>query len=145
MKNQDSETSLINADFSKRITCLRFILAVLVVFIHSKFDQSTIDFADGSMQISIPLYVNVIQMIFTEVLGSVSVPLFFVISAYLFFCKAKKHKRKRKIQIQVDCCSLHFLDGLDNFSLFCRTEFFIFKKLFFKAGKHNPLMAFFRF
>lgn len=96
MKNQNVEINLINVDFSKRIACLRFILVVLVVFIHSKFDQSTIDFADGSMQISFPLYVNVIQMIFTEILGGVSVPLFFVISAYLFFAKSKSTKENVK-------------------------------------------------
>lgn len=96
MKNQNVETNLINADFSRRIACLRFILALLVVFIHSKFDQSTIDFADGSMQISFPLYVKIIQTIFTDVLGGVSVPLFFVISAYLFFAKPKSVKENVK-------------------------------------------------
>ncbi len=96
MKNQDSETNLINMDFSRRITCLRFILAVLVVFIHSKFDQSTVDFADGSMQLTVPLYVNIIQTIFTSVLGGVSVPLFFVISSYLFFAKPKSTKENVK-------------------------------------------------
>lgn len=96
MENQDSKINLINADFSKRITCLRFILAVLVVFIHSKIEQGTIDFADGSMQISFPLYVKIIQAIFTGVLGGVSVPLFFVISAYLFFAKPKSVKENVK-------------------------------------------------
>lgn len=96
MKNQNSSENLINKDFSRRITCLRFILAVLVVFIHSKFDQSTVDFADGSMQISVPLYVNIIQTIFTNVLGGVAVPLFFVISAYLFFAKPKSVKENVK-------------------------------------------------
>ena len=87
MKNQDAETNLINMDFSRRITCLRFILAHLVVFIHSKFDQSTIDFAYGSMKLTVPLYVYIIHTIFTSVLGGVSVPLFFVISSYLsVFC-----------------------------------------------------------
>lgn len=143
MKNQNSSENLINRDFSRRITCLRFILAVLVVFIHSKFDQSTVDFADGSMQISVPLYVNIIQTIFTNVLGrcrSSSVLCNFGVSV---FRKAKKCKGKRKIQIQIDCRSLHFLDGSDNFSFFCRAELFVFKKLFFKAGKHNPLLEFF--
>ena len=49
MKNHSAFENLVNADFSRRITCLRFILAVLVVFIYSTIDQSTIDFADGSM------------------------------------------------------------------------------------------------
>lgn len=94
MKNQNTFENLINADFSRRITCLRFILAVLVVFIHSTVDQ--INFADSSMEISIPLYASVIQTVFTSVLGGVSVPLFFVISAYLFFAKPKSIKENVK-------------------------------------------------
>ena len=145
MKNHSAFENLVNADFSRRITCLRFILAVLVVFIHSTIDQSTIDFADGSMQISFPLYVEIIQMIFTSVLGGVSVPLFFVISAYLFFAKPKSTKENVKSKFKSIVVPLYFLDGSYNFSLFCRAEFFIFKKLFFKAGKYNPFMVFFRF
>ncbi len=100
MENHDFKINLINADFSKRITCLRFILAVIVVFIHSKIEQGTIDFADGSMQITFPLYVKIIQAIFTDVLGGVSVPLFFVISAYLFFAKPKSVKENVKSKLK---------------------------------------------
>ncbi len=132
MKNQDSETSLINVDFSKRITCLRFILAVLVVFIHSKFDQSTIDFADGSMQISFPLYVNVIQMIFAEVLGGVSVPLFFVISAYLFFAKPKSTKENVKSKFKSIVVPYIFWTVLTIFLYFAAQSFSFSRNYFSK-------------
>ncbi len=130
MKKQDSETNLINADFSRRITCLRFILAVLVVFIHSKFDQSTIDFADGSMQFSVPLYVNIIQTIFTDVLGGVSVPLFFVISAYLFFAKPKSVKENVKSKFKSIIVPYIFWTVLTIF-LFFAVQSFSFSRNYF--------------
>ena len=132
MKNQDSETSLINADFSRRITCLRFILAVLVVFIHSKFDQSTIVFADGSMQISFPLYVSIIQTIFTEVLGGVSVPLFFVISAYLFFAKPKSTKENVKSKFKSIVVPYIFWTVLTIFLYFAAQSFSFSRNYFSK-------------
>lgn len=86
--------SLINPDFSRRITSLRFVLAVFVVFIHSTAG----DIVNGSVEVSFsgsvkhiqaPLYVQIIQNFCTSALGGVAVPLFFVISSYLFFAKPK--------------------------------------------------------
>lgn len=132
MKNQNSSENLINRDFSKRITCLRFILAVLVVFIHSKFDQSTVDFADGSMQISVPLYVNIIQTIFTNVLGGVAVPLFFVISAYLFFAKPKSVKENVKSKFKSIAVPYIFWTVLTIFLYFAAQSFSFSRNYFSK-------------
>lgn len=132
MKNQNFSENLLNSDFSKRITCLRFILAVLVVFIHSKFDQSTIDFADGSMQISFPLYVEIIQMIFTSVLGGVSVPLFFVISAYLFFAKPKSAKENIKSKFKSIVVPCIFWTVLTIFLYFAAQSFSFSRNYFSK-------------
>ena len=123
MKKQNFNENLINSDFSRRITCLRFILAVLVVFIHSKFDQSQIDFADGSMQITFPLYVEIIQMIFTSVLGGVSVPLFFVISSYLFFAKPKSAKENVKSKFKSIAVPYIFWTVLTIFLYFAAQSF----------------------
>jgi len=132
MKNQNFSENLINSDFSRRITCLRFILAVLVVFIHSKFDQSTIDFADGSMQISFPLYVEIIQMIFTSVLGGVSVPLFFVISSYLFFAKPKSAKENVKSKFKSIVVPYIFWTVLTIFLYFAAQSFSFSRNYFSK-------------
>lgn len=132
MKKQYSEANFINVDFSRRITCLRFILAVLVVFIHSKFDQSTIDFADGSMQLTVPLYVNIIQTVFTEVLGGVSVPLFFVISAYLFFAKPKSIKENIKSKFKSIVVPYIFWTVLTIFLYFAAQSFSFSRNYFSK-------------
>lgn len=132
MKNHSAFENLVNADFSRRITCLRFILAVLVVFIHSTIDQSTIDFADGSMQISFPLYVEIIQMIFTSVLGGVSVPLFFVISAYLFFAKPKSTKENVKSKFKSIVVPYIFWTVLTIFLYFAAQSFSFSKNYFSK-------------
>lgn len=89
-----SENSQINPDFSRRITALRFVLAVFVVFIHSTAGDIVdgaveVSFAGSVMHIQVPLYVQIIQSFWTSVLGGVAVPLFFVISSYLFFAKPK--------------------------------------------------------
>lgn len=132
MKNQNFNENLINSDFSRRIMCLRFILAVLVVFIHSKFDQSQIDFADGSMQITFPLYVNIVQMIFTDVLGGVAVPLFFVISAYLFFAKPKSAKENVKSKFKSIAVPYIFWTVLTIFLYFAAQSFSFSRNYFSK-------------
>ena len=132
MKKQNFNENLINSDFSRRITCLRFILAVLVVFIHSKFDQSQIDFADGSMQITFPLYVEIIQMIFTSVLGGVSVPLFFVISSYLFFAKPKSAKENVKSKFKSIAVPYIFWTVLTIFLYFAAQSFSFSRNYFSK-------------
>lgn len=89
--------SFINTDFSRRITSLRFILAVLVVFIHSTAGENNqISFADSVVQANVPVYAVIVQDIFTNILGGAAVPLFFVISAYLFFAKPKDIKENIK-------------------------------------------------
>ena len=93
--SKDTCTNLINPDFSKRITSLRFILAVLVVFIHCKI-KDTINYTDGSLPLKIPFYANLIQTIITNLFGGIAVPLFFIFSSYLFFAKPKSVKENIK-------------------------------------------------
>lgn len=71
--------SLINPDFSRRITALRFVLAVFVVFIHSTAGDIVngaveVSFSGSVSQIQVPLYVQIIQNFCTSVLGGVAVP-----------------------------------------------------------------------
>jgi len=71
---------------SKTIDFVRFPLAVMVVFIHScfgKIDITEIDFANLT---SIDVY-NLVRITFSHVLTHIAVPLFFLISGYLFFVR----------------------------------------------------------
>ncbi len=96
--------SLIDPENSKRITSLRYILSVLVVFIHNNFTSEDLatSLAEGN---SIPVFAQSpvgewIQLLISGALGSCAVPLFFMFSAYLFFKKpvaySKMLKKKAK-------------------------------------------------
>ena len=78
----------IDPEFSKRITALRFVMAVFVVFIHNKL-SNTIHFADGDFVVDMPLGIRIIHDTFSNYWGSIAVPTFFIISGYLFFAKPK--------------------------------------------------------
>ena len=71
---------------SKRITALRFLLIIFVVFIHNNLraDEAInyyhLDFAE-------PVVITWFKMLVTSVLGGAAVPLFFLFSGYLQFCK----------------------------------------------------------
>ncbi len=99
-KNQDiSETkpsALIDGETSGRITSLRYILSVLVVFIHNNFTAEKLadSLAEGNR---IPVFVQSaagewIQFVISSGFGSCAVPLFFMFSAYLFFKKNMSYK-----------------------------------------------------
>jgi surface polysaccharide O-acyltransferase-like enzyme len=82
---------------SKRIRSLRFLLIVFVVFIHGGVIDTSVNFADGLQTFEVPFYVAKIQE-FTDVITSVAVPLFFLISGFLLYLKEpnflKNLKRK---------------------------------------------------
>lgn len=81
---------------SRRITSLRYILSVLVVFIHNNFTAEKLadSLAEGNR---IPIFAQSmagewIQFVISSALGSCAVPLFFLFSAYLFFKKDAPYK-----------------------------------------------------
>ena len=84
-----SQNGIIDPDFSKRITALRFALAVFVVFIHNSL-ANTIHFADGDVIIEMPIWIQIIHDIVNRYWGGIAVPTFFIISGYLFFAKPKR-------------------------------------------------------
>ena len=79
-------TTSISQETSKRITALRFLLIVFVVFIHNnlKADDALnyyhLDFAE-------PAWVTWIKVLVCDVLGGAAVPLFFLFAGYLQFSK----------------------------------------------------------
>lgn len=70
---------------SKRITSLRFLLAVFVVFIHNRLDVETA--THYHLAFDEPTFITYLKTFMTSTLGSAAVPLFFLFSGYLQFHK----------------------------------------------------------
>jgi len=74
----------ISKDISQRITILRFPLIIGVVFIHSS--GSLIAFSEGSIGLEkIPFLSSLVQNCISNVFARIAVPMFFLISGFLFF------------------------------------------------------------
>lgn len=81
---------------SRRITSLRFLLIVLVVFIHNNFRAEELA-KSVAKDLSVPLFNQSqagvwIQRFISQGIASCAVPVFFMISAYLFFKKSDSYK-----------------------------------------------------
>ncbi|MCI5179943.1 MAG: hypothetical protein D3911_11610 [Candidatus Electrothrix sp. AW3_4] len=69
---------------SQRIVCLRFPLIVGIIFIHGY--AATVDFSDRTQGMVEPLWwSNLIRDIISQHFARLAVPLFFLLSGYLFF------------------------------------------------------------
>ncbi len=86
---------IINDNISKRITSLRFILIILVVFIHNHFTNdniTTFNLAANTNHILVENnFVYWFKLFISEGLGRGSVPLFFVFAAFLQFSKEYRY------------------------------------------------------
>lgn len=98
--SENKTARFIDVETSHRITSLRYILSVLVVFIHNNFTAENLaeSLAEGYR---IPIFVQStvgewIQFVISSGLGSCAVPLFFMFSAYLFFKKDTPYKTMLK-------------------------------------------------
>ncbi|MDR3284102.1 MAG: acyltransferase family protein, partial [Treponema sp.] len=78
----------IDGQLSKRINSLRFLLIVFVVFIHSGITEEGL--AGRNITVEIPIYVAKIQIIVSDIISRVAVPLFFLISGFLLYAKEPK-------------------------------------------------------
>ncbi|MBR1403216.1 MAG: acyltransferase [Treponema sp.] len=93
----ETETVIIPEEISKRITSLRFLLIVLVVFIHAnlKVDVALNYYHYDFIQ---PKWIEVFKNFVRNTLGCAAVPLFFLFASYLQFSKDDKYSvllRKR--------------------------------------------------
>ena len=92
-KNENQELfvkqQIIPEETSKRITALRFLLAMLVVFIHNNLNA---DEAINYYHLSFhePIVITWIKTFVTCTIGGAPVPLFYVFAGYLQFCKNDK-------------------------------------------------------
>jgi fucose 4-O-acetylase-like acetyltransferase len=77
---------IMDGDLSSRIHSLRFLLMVLVVYIHNNVLGGGINFASGTMAFDIPGYVGTIDAA-VQAIVRIAVPLFFLISGYLLYLK----------------------------------------------------------
>jgi fucose 4-O-acetylase-like acetyltransferase len=77
---------IIDAELSKRINSLRFILIFFVVFIHNGAITKGVNFFDGNEIYNIPIYVEKIIELVSS-FTCVAVPLFFIISSSLLYSK----------------------------------------------------------
>jgi fucose 4-O-acetylase-like acetyltransferase len=75
----------IDNELSKRIKSLRFLLIIFVVFIHNQISE--IKFSDGNQIYEIPIYIEKIRYLISEIISRIAVPLFFLISGYLLYKK----------------------------------------------------------
>ena len=87
--SENKTARFIDVETSHRITSLRYILSVLVVFIHNNFTAEKLaeSLAEGNR---IPIFVQSaagewIQFVISSALGSCAVPLFFSVQRILVF------------------------------------------------------------
>lgn len=119
MKNSFLENQQIDELTSKCITSLRYILIVLVVFIHCKYRNSNIAMQSFSFS-------KLVQDFISNGIASASVPLFLLFSSYLQFKKNDKYLvllRKKTKSILIP----FFLWPILNIFLYALTEFVISK------------------
>lgn len=79
---------VVDENVSKRIISLRFLLIVFVIFIHN--NPTEVNFADGTEIYTIPIYVNIIRELISNIIARTAVPLFFLISGFLLYTKETK-------------------------------------------------------
>ena len=85
---------------SKSISLLRFPLVLMVVFIHSGgIGEFHTEIFNINMLSNIHVY-DIIRILVSRILCQVAVPLFFLISGYLFYSKFDKHNWNWSIWIQ---------------------------------------------
>lgn len=89
METEIQKTNQIDLDTSRAITGVRFLLIVFVVFIHNVITY--VNFADGVVNVEVPVAVDFIRTLISNIFGSTAVPTFFFISGYLLFFKNERY------------------------------------------------------
>ena len=106
--------TLTEAD-SKRITALRFLLIMFVVFIHNNLTaDNAINYYH--LAFSEPAVITHFKFLVTNVLGSAAVPLFFLFSGYLQFCKADSYpillKKRAKMKTTLSATGIFWIGSI---------------------------------
>lgn len=82
---------------SKTIDYLRFPLAVLVVFIHTAQSGAALRMIDYGNLKGSDVY-DILTVIFSQTIATIAVPLFFVMSGYLFFINVKEWNKNEYVK-----------------------------------------------
>ncbi len=75
----------ISGQFSERIRIVRAIAIILVVFVHAY--RTEVSYAGQTITLPIPEWFEILQTIISKIIASSAVPVFFVISSILLYCK----------------------------------------------------------
>ncbi|MGP1587733.1 MAG: acyltransferase family protein [Treponemataceae bacterium] len=88
---KENSAQIFSAETSKRITSLRYLLIVLVVFIHANLgaDDAINYYHYDFVQ---PYWVGIVKNFICIILGGSAVPLFFFLASFLQFSKNDKYK-----------------------------------------------------
>jgi surface polysaccharide O-acyltransferase-like enzyme len=126
---------------SRRLTILRFPLIVCVVFIHAY--ASNVVTAEGAVGVTHPSYVaDFLRNFVSQGVARVAVPLFFLISAYLFFfgIEWSKHSYLLKLTSRVRTLLIPFIFwNVVTLMAIALAQHIPATKVFFSGG--NPLIA----
>jgi hypothetical protein len=80
------QPTAISSALSRRISVLRFILIVFIVYLHA-YNVQGINFEYGTYILDLEPWMAAAEYILSGIISSAAVPLFFLISGFLFFLK----------------------------------------------------------
>lgn len=95
----DNAYSKISTQLSNRISALKFMLIILIVYLHS-YNLQGVNFTYGTYEISLPAWMQTVEFTISRIIASAAVPLFFMLSAVLLYRKPIKivNNIKKKIK-----------------------------------------------
>jgi surface polysaccharide O-acyltransferase-like enzyme len=99
-----------------------------VVFIHNYVTE--VNFSDGTEIYEIPLYVEKIRYLISQIIARVAVPLFFLISGFLLYTKKTKYTTTLKKKCRTILLP-YILWNILSILFFFAAQSFIFTKLYF--------------
>ncbi len=82
---------ILNKEESERLNILKYISIILVVYIHSY--TTNLNFADGTVAISLPQWLMLLEDLVSQVVARCAVPMFFLISSILLFKSQRQYKK----------------------------------------------------
>jgi hypothetical protein len=90
---------VLDSESSFRLTLLRFPLVVLIVFLHAY--GSTVGFSDGEIGVSHSIcFVDLVRNFVSQGIARIAVPMFFLMSGYLFFAGFEWSKESYLIKLK---------------------------------------------
>lgn len=89
---------ILSDEESKRISIIKLIGMIFVVFIHSYTEN--VNFSDGTMNLFRPMWLDMVEYVISQIISRCGVPLFFLISAVLLYKKERKYISTLKTKVR---------------------------------------------